>query len=478
MNNAEQRPRFVAVVLAAGQGTRMKSARPKVLHEVAGRALVGWAIDTALAAGAERVVTVVGHGREAVERYLRSRYEADKVVTQVQPEQRGTGHAVRCALPALADWKESVTILYGDCPLIPAHALDALHRARHRHPLGLLVATLDQPTGYGRVLRDRDGCVVGIREEKDASEAEKDVREVNPGVYSIDLGFLRRALDDLSSDNAAGELYLTDLAAIAAKGDGVADVAWPMDDLRGINDRSELADADARMQERLITEHARRGATFRCPASTWVGADVTLAEDVTIESHVVLRGRTQVGRGTRIDVGCVLDDVEVGVNAWLKPYTVAHASRVGEDAQVGPFAHLRPRSNLGPETRIGNFVETKNTQLGRGSKANHLAYLGDGVIGEQVNVGAGTIFCNYDGVQKHTTVIEDEAFVGSDTQLVAPVTIGKGAYVATGTTVTHDVPDDALAVGRARQSNKEGYASRLRARMKAAKQASQSKEDD
>ena len=468
---------FAAVVLAAGQGTRMKSAAPKVLHEVAGRPLVGWSIDTALDAGAARVVVVVGHGREHVEAYVTARYGNRDVVTALQAEQRGTGHAVGCALPALMDWEGAVTIVYGDCPLIPTAALATLNRARGTKPLALLTAELEDPTGYGRILRGK-GQVVGICEQKDASEEIRRIREVNPGVYSIEAGFLRRSLSGLSSENAAGEFYLTDLVEGAAGEAGVADVAWSMADLVGINDRWQLAAAETRMQERLAAEHAKRGVTFRSPATTWIGADVDLEQDVTIESHVVLRGKTRVAAGSRVDVGSVLDDVEVAPGAWVKPYTVAGQSKIGEQAQVGPFSHLRPGSTLGPETRVGNFVETKNTRLDRGAKASHLAYLGDGVVGERANIACGTIFCNYDGVQKHTTVVEEDAFVGSDTQLVAPVTIGRGAYVATGTTVTRDVPADALAVGRARQTNKEGYASRLRARMQAAKKADDARKDD
>ena len=466
---------FAAVVLAAGQGTRMKSQTPKVLHEVAGRPLVGWSIDTALDAGAEKVVVVVGHGREKVEAYVNARYAGRPVVTAVQAEQRGTGDAVRCALPALADWGGAVLIGYGDCPLIPPTALEALRQARGDRALALLVASLDEPTGYGRILRS-DGRVVGICEEKDASREIRAINEVNPGVYLIEGGFLRDALAGLSSDNAAGELYLTDLVATAAKESGVSDVSWSIEDLVGINDRWELVRAETRMQSRLSQTHARRGVTIRRPETTWIGADVELAADVTIEGQVVLRGHTRIETGAHVDVGCVLENVVVASNARVKPYTVAADSRIGQRAQVGPFSHLRPHSELGNDTRVGNFVETKKTRLDDGAKASHLAYLGDGVVGKRANIACGTIFCNYDGVQKHTTVVEDDAFVGSDVQLVAPVTIGRGAYVATGTTVTRDVPADALAVGRTRQTNKEGYASRLRARMQAAKDAKSGKD--
>ncbi len=461
------RDELVAIVLAAGQGTRMKSDRPKVLHEVAGRPMVAFAVEAAIRAGAKEVVVVVGHGREDVEAALGERFSSG-VRIAVQAEQRGTGHAVRCAMPALEGWDGRVVILYGDCPLVPAQAIEALHAASRLSggPLAMLTAELDDPTGYGRILRDGGGRVVAIREHRDCTGEERRIREVNPGIYAVDAAFLRGALDRLGSDNAQGELYLTDVVAMAAEEGAVASVPWDMAVLRGVNDRWELAEADRGMRERILRAHAREGVTLRAPWATFIDADVRIEPDAVIEPGVVLRGRSVIGAGARVDVGCVLDNVTVAAGAWLKPYTVATDSAVGERAQTGPFSHLRPATDLGPDTRVGNFVETKKTRMGRGSKANHLAYLGDGQIGEDVNVGAGTIFCNYDGYQKHTTVLEDGAFVGSDSQIVAPVTIGKGAYVGTGTTVTRDVPADALAISRVKQVNKEGYASRLRARLK------------
>jgi bifunctional UDP-N-acetylglucosamine pyrophosphorylase/glucosamine-1-phosphate N-acetyltransferase len=460
---------FVAVVLAAGQGTRMKSDLPKVLHPVAGRPMVCWPIAAARAAGAEEVVVVVGHGRDAVMKAIEAR--DPKVRAAVQEEQKGTGHAVQCALPALDGYEGTVVIVYGDVPLLPATAIEALVAARGGSKLALVTAKIDDPAGYGRILRDAEGRVVGIREHRDCAPEELAIDEMNPGIYAIDAAFLREGLSRLSADNDQGELYLTDLVAMAAEDGGVGDVLWDIADLNGINDRWQLAQADDAMRLRILEVLARSGVTIRDPRTTWVGGDCEVGHDATLEPGVVLRGTTVVGERSLIDVGCVLTDVKVAADAWLKPYTVAAESEIGEGAQTGPFSHLRPESRLGPETRIGNFVEMKKTKMGRGSKANHLAYLGDGIIGEGVNVGAGTIFCNYDGVQKHTTTLEDGAFIGSDSQLVAPVTVGEGAYVATGTTVTRDVPADALAVGRAKQQNKEGYASRLRARMKAAKAA-------
>jgi len=465
----EVREPFTAIVLAAGLGKRMRSARPKVLHPVCGIPLAAWPIRAARDAGATDVVAVTGHARTDVEAAFTARF-GDGVRFAHQPEQRGTGHAVACAMDVLPDATGTVVVLYGDCPLIPGAAIARLVGARGSAPLSLLVGTLDDPAGYGRILRDPEtGAVQGIREDRDCAADERAIREVNPGLYAVDAGFLRDALANLSTDNAQGELYLTDVVAMAAARGGAVGVPWTMDDLRGVNDRWELARAEAALRDRLLAAHARAGVTVRDPGSTFVEADVTLAPDVALEPGVVLRGTTAVGAGARIDVGCVLENVAVAEGAWLKPYTVASESRVGPAAQTGPFAHLRPATELGPDTRVGNFVETKKTRMGAGSKANHLAYLGDGVLGEGVNVGAGTIFCNYDGVRKHTTVLEDGAFIGSDSQIVAPVTVGRNAYVATGTTVTRDVPEDALAIGRTRQDNKAGYAARLRARFAAEK---------
>jgi bifunctional UDP-N-acetylglucosamine pyrophosphorylase/glucosamine-1-phosphate N-acetyltransferase len=464
----------------------MKSALPKVLHPLCGRELVAWPVHAALEAGAARVVVVVGHGREAVAGALAARFPthtaARRLTTAVQEKQLGTGDAVRSALPALADVADEdyVVVLCGDTPLLRHEAIGALLDAALRDAGGgaqskcaMLTGEVDDPTGYGRIVRDARGRIVAIREHKDATPEERAIREMNPGVYAVEKGFLVRAIAALDTKNAQGELYLTDVVARAAQEDpaGVAAQAWPMEDLHGVNDRHDLAQAEALLRARINRALGQSGVTLRDPRSTYVDADVVLAADVTLEANVVLRGHTQIGAGARIDVGCVLEDVVVAPGARLKPYTVATESVIGERAQVGPFSHLRPRSTLGPDAHVGNFVETKATSLGARSKANHLAYLGDGVIGEDVNVGAGTIFCNYDGFQKHTTRLLDGAFIGSDSQLVAPVTVGRGAYVATGTTVTKDVPDDALAISRPKQENKLSYASRLRATMKAKKEA-------
>jgi bifunctional UDP-N-acetylglucosamine pyrophosphorylase/glucosamine-1-phosphate N-acetyltransferase len=325
----------------------------------------------------------------------------------------------------------------------------------------------------GRILRDERGHVVAVREQRDASETERAIDEVNPGMYAVETEFLRQALASLSPDNDQGELYLTDIIALAAERAPVASYEADAATLGGINDRAQLAEAETAMHERIATAWRHAGATIR--SSARIDADVRIDADACIEHGVVLRGASHIQAGARIDVGCVLNDVVVEVGAHLKPYSVCTDSRIGPDAQVGPLAHLRPGTELGRDAKIGNFVETKKVRLGVGAKANHLSYLGDGEVGDGANIGAGTIFCNYDGFQKHRTVIGAGAFIGSDSQLVAPVTIGEGAYVATGTTVTRDVPANGLAIARTRQENKEGYASRLRGRLKAAKAAKAAK---
>ncbi len=456
-----------AIVLAAGEGTRMKSNLPKVLHQIAGRALVTWVVEAALDAGASSCVVVVGHGRDDVEGELTARFQK-RVSFAVQPDQRGTGDAVRCAVQAHPTLSGRVVILYGDCPLIPSDLLCELveRSAKDGAELGLVTATLDDPRAYGRIVRDRAGAVQRIVEARDCSPEEQGIREVNPGLYAVEASFLREALSGLEPDNAQGQLYLTDVVELAAKRARVVDVPGDMTDLTGVNDKRDLAIAASTRRRRIAEELAASGVSIVDLDSVYVDAECEVEPGAMLGADVHLRGRCIVRAGARVDVGCVLTDVVVERDANVLPYTVATDSTIGEGAQVGPFSHLRPQSHLGPRSKVGNFSETKKTNLGAGSKVNHLSYVGDGEIGEQVNIGAGTIFCNYDGEAKHKTVLEDEVFIGSDSQLIAPVTVKKGAYVASGTTVTRDVPEGALAISRPKQDNKEGYASRLRARLR------------
>jgi bifunctional UDP-N-acetylglucosamine pyrophosphorylase / glucosamine-1-phosphate N-acetyltransferase len=449
---------LAAIVLAAGKGTRMRSSRAKVLHQVLGRPLVAYPVELSRVMGADPVVAVLGHQREAVEAALLARFGVGAVTVVEQSEQRGTGHAVRLAMPALRGFSGIVLILYGDVPLLRRETLQELVGTARRYGcLAMVTTTPPDPSGYGRVVRDQRSHVIGVVEEKDATPEERAVAEVNAGIYAAPAAFLRTATANLVARNAQREYYLTDIVARAARDIGVSSVDADHRDVAGINDRQQLAEAEGMLRTR-INRAWMAHVTFRDPAAAVVEPDVELGVDVEIGCNVSLRGRTRVGHGARIDDGVVLTDVEVGAGAQIKPYTIATESVIGANAIIGPFAHLRPGTRLGPEVHVGNFVEMKKTEVGRGSKANHLSYLGDATIGEKVNVGAGTITCNYNGYEKQRTVIEDQAFIGSDTQLIAPVRVGKRAVIAAGTTVTRDVPAGALAISRSPQLDKPGYA--------------------
>lgn len=462
--------RFWGIVLAAGKGTRMKSDLPKVLHQVAGKAILYYPVKALLDSGAEGVVVVIGHGGAEVQAYLKAQFD-ERVLTALQAEQKGTGHAVQCGLSAVPKQTESVFILYGDMPLVEQSCIEALlnRDQTKNYSLSLLSTTTDEPFGYGRMIRSADGSIIEVREERDCSAEEAQINEINPGIYYASHTFLSNALSQIKNDNAQGELLLTDMVNLAAKENGVRDVMWPIEDLHGVNTRFDLAQCEQQKRKRINKAHMLNGVTLLAPQQCYIDSDVSIDSDVTIGPAVVLRGKTRIAKGCIIDAGCVLDSVTLGEGVVLKPYTVASNSELKAQAQAGPFTHLRPGSELDHDARVGNFVEMKKSRLGKGSKASHLSYLGDCVVGQGANIGAGTICCNYDGFNKHQTLIEDGAFIGSDSQLVAPVTVGKNAYVATGTTVTLNVPEDALAIGRSKQQNKEGYAKRLRTHLKAQK---------
>ncbi len=460
------------VVLAAGKGTRMRSSSAKVVHEVAGRPLLHYVLDAARGAGAARIIVVVGHDAEAVsgaaEAWRAEREENARVTLAfaVQAEQRGTGHAAAQAVPHLSGTCNAVLLLCGDTPLLRPESLAQLcagAEAQAEAQVALLTARTDAPGAYGRIIR-REGQVAAIREAKDATPQELALTEVNPGVYVFERGFLERTLPELGSHNAQGEVYLTDLVERAA---AVWDLPVPFLETLGVNDQADLAEAQAVLYARRARGLAQSGVRVADLNRLQVGPDVTVAAGAALAVDVTLAGRTRVAAGAQIGQGCVLHAVEVAEDARLLPYCVASEARIGPRAQVGPFVQLRPKATLEADTKVGNFSEIKAARLGAGAKVNHLSYVGDADVGERVNLGAGTIVCNYDGMQKWPTVIEADVFVGSDCQLVAPLRIGAGAYVATGTTVTVNVPAGALAVGRARQSNKDGYATRLRKRLAA-----------
>jgi bifunctional UDP-N-acetylglucosamine pyrophosphorylase/glucosamine-1-phosphate N-acetyltransferase len=388
-------------------------------------------------------------------------------------EQLGTGHAVQQAMPLLAGWKGPVLIQYGDAPVLRGQTLAALvsAQAASDSPLAIITANFVDPTGYGRILRDAGGRVLRVVEQKDCTPAERAIIEGNAGIYAVDAEFLGKGVSSLDTKNAQKELYLTDLVEQAARAHSVPTVVADEGEIQGVNDRVQLAEVDRVLRRRLCEEHMRAGVTLRAPEATFIDRGVKIGKDTVISSGVELRGRTTIGAGCVIEAGCVFTHAELGDGVHAKPYTVITESKVGARAQLGPFAHLRPGSELAEDVHVGNFVETKKARLGKGSKANHLAYLGDAVIGEKCNVGAGTITCNYDGFNKDLTILEDGVFIGSDTQLVAPVRVGKDAIVAAGTTVTRDVPAGALALTRVEQVNKEGAAARFREKAKKRKDA-------
>jgi bifunctional UDP-N-acetylglucosamine pyrophosphorylase/glucosamine-1-phosphate N-acetyltransferase len=455
---------LAAIVLAAGKGTRMRSARAKVLHELLGRPLVAYPVGLARELGASPVVAVLGHQLEAVEEALAARFGAGGVAVVEQAEQRGTGHAVRLAMPTLEGFDGVVLVLYGDCPLLRRQTLQELvGTARRYRCLAIVTTTAADPTGYGRVVRDSRGHVTNVVEEKDATPEERALTEINAGIYAAPAAFLRTATAGLATKNAQGEYYLTDIVAAAARSIGVTTVDADARDVAGVNDRVQLAEAEATLRAR-INHHWMTHATLRDPASIVIEPDVAIDVDAEIGRNVALRGRTRVGHGARIEDGSILVDTEVGAHAHVQPYTLAQEAVIGAGAVVGPFARVRPGTEVGPDAHVGNFVELKKTVLGRGSKANHLTYLGDAVVGEKVNIGAGTITCNYNGYEKRQTVIDDGAFIGSDSQLVAPVRVGRRAVIAAGATITEDVPDGALAIGRIPTTHKAGYADAVAAR--------------
>ncbi|TAK16511.1 MAG: UDP-N-acetylglucosamine diphosphorylase/glucosamine-1-phosphate N-acetyltransferase [Acidobacteria bacterium] len=446
------------VVLAAGKSTRMKSARPKVLHDLSGRMLIEHVLHSAAALEPETMTLVVGHAADDVRAALAGWPSLQFVV---QAPQLGTGHALLQAESVLKDKKGVVLLLYGDVPLLSTSTLQRLletHRGK-KAAATILTTEMPDPYGYGRIVRDAKGNISRIVEERDASAQEHKIREINSGIYAFNLSGLFDALHNLANDNAQGEYYLTDLVAAfyQAKKKVESLLLDSPDELRGINSRVELAEMTAIVRARKNRALMIGGVTLEDPSSAYIDEDVTVGADTTIGPNVRLQGKTSVGERCRIEAGSRLAHVTVGNGVTILDHCVITEAVIGDEAKIGPFAHVRPASVVGPSAHVGNFVELKKTTLGKGSKANHLAYLGDAKIGDGVNVGAGTITCNYDGVNKHVTTIEDGAFIGSDTQLIAPVTIGRGAYVGTGTTVREDVPAGALAVSAGKQRNIEGW---------------------
>ncbi|MEH6940694.1 bifunctional UDP-N-acetylglucosamine diphosphorylase/glucosamine-1-phosphate N-acetyltransferase GlmU [Bacillus sp. JJ722] len=448
-----------AIVLAAGQGTRMKSKLYKVLHSVCGKPMVQHVLDQVSALNVKETVTIVGHGAEKVQAQL-----GDKCSFALQSEQLGTAHAVMQA-EALLQGKQGTTfVICGDTPLIKAETMEALikqHEAQGAKA-SVLTAYLEDPTGYGRIIRNKDGFVEKIVEHKDATEAEKQVTEINTGTYCFDNQALFDALKKVSNDNVQGEYYLPDVIEIL-KSEGETVTAYQTDDFEetlGVNDRIALAEAEKVMRKRINIEHMRNGVTLIDPEQTYIEADVTIGPDTIIYPGTTIKSGTAIGSDCEIGPNTEIAECEIGDFTVIRQ-SVAHNSSIGSHVNIGPFAHIRPQSQIADEVKIGNFVEIKKSIFGNGSKASHLSYIGDAEVGSNVNVGCGSITVNYDGKNKFLTKIGDDVFVGCNSNLVAPVSIGDGAYIAAGSTITEDVPGESLAIARARQVNKEDYVNKL-----------------
>ena len=451
------------IVLAAGEGTRMKSTTPKVLHALGGRTMLGHVLHAAEALEPEHLLVVVGHAREQVTAWLTGQ-PTSTARAVVQETQDGTGHAVRVALDTIAHVEGTVVVVPGDAPLLTAATLQQLLDTHEQAGAAttLLTAVVADPTGYGRIVRDEAG-VQRIVEQKDADAATLQITEVGTSVYAFAAGHLRDALARLTTDNAQGEQYLTDVIGLHREAGlpVVATIAPDADETRGVNDRAQLADLARVLRDRIVLQHLKNGVAVLDPQTTWIDADVQIAADVTVKPNTQLHGRTTIATGAVIGPDTTLTDTQVDAGATIRRSEVVGAV-IGEGASVGPFSYVRPGTVLGAHGKIGGFVETKNAQIGADSKVPHLAYVGDVTIGEGSNIGAGTIVANYDGRDKHATVVGSGVRVGSNNTLVAPVEIGDGAYTAAGSTITEDVPEGALGVGRAQQCNIEGWVARKR----------------
>lgn len=446
---------FTSVILAAGMGTRMKSKMPKVLHKVCGKPLSKWVIDASEAAGADNVCAVVGHKAETVKEVL-----GDVCEFALQAEQKGTGHAVMQAIDVIKNSKGEVVILNGDTPLITAETINKAieYHKNNGNQATVITAILDDATGYGRIVRDNDGSVLKIVEQKDASKEEKKINEVNSGMYVFDAQSLVYALDKITPNNAQGEYYLTDtLEILLSAGKKIGGYAISdNDEIRGINDRVQLNEAEKIMQKRINEYHMRNGVTMRNPESVYIedgveiGNDTEICQNVTIKSGTKIGSDCVIGSGSMLDRAVIHDGVDVLSSVILE-------SEVDEGTHVGPFAYIRPNCHVGKEVKVGDFVELKNSNIDDGTKISHLTYIGDSDVGKRVNFGCGTVTCNYDGKKKYRTTIGDDCFVGCNTNFVSPINVGDGVYIAAGSTITEDIPENSLSIARARQVNKEGW---------------------
>ncbi|MEI6113433.1 MAG: bifunctional UDP-N-acetylglucosamine diphosphorylase/glucosamine-1-phosphate N-acetyltransferase GlmU [Burkholderiales bacterium] len=445
------------VILAAGLGKRMQSNKPKVMHTIAGRPMLAHVLDSACALNPDEIVVVVGHGAELVQKAFNG---TPNIGFALQQPQLGTGHAVLQTVPLLKeDGKDDVTlVLYGDVPLVQPETLRALLAARGKG-IAVLTEILDDPTGYGRIVRDADGKVCAIVEHKDATEAQRAIREVNTGIIAAPTTALKAWLNRLTSNNAQGEYYLTDIIGMAVADGLGAEVAHPGApyETLGVNSRAQQAELERLWQGELARRQLETGTTLADPARFDLRGKLTCGQDVFIDVGCVFEGEVTLGDRVQVGAHCVIRNAVIGADTIINPFCHIDGATAGDDGRIGPFARLRPGTVLSDRNHVGNFVEIKNSNMGPDSKANHLSYVGDADIGARVNIGAGTITCNYDGVNKFRTVIEDDVFVGSDTQLVAPVRVGRGATLGAGTTLTQDAPPDALTLSRARQVTIKGW---------------------
>jgi len=452
-----------AIILAAGQGTRMKSKLYKVLHPVLGKPMVQHVLEQVSEVGLEDIVTVVGFGSDKVKEHL-----GDRTKFVLQEEQLGTGHAVIQAEELMKDKKGTTIVVCGDTPLITKETFQQLfdHHENEGSKATILTAKAPNPFGYGRVIRNAQNEVERIVEHKDATQEELVVDEINTGTYCFDNEALFEALKEVSNDNAQGEYYLPDVIEILKnKSEKVsAFLSSNFDETLGVNDRVALAQAEKTMKLRINEQHMRNGVSIIDPENTYIQPDVVIEPDVVIYPGTIISGKSIIHEHAIIGPNSEVSNCEVGAHTVIKQ-SVATDSKIGERVNIGPFAHIRPDANIGDEAKVGNFVEIKKAELGKGSKVSHLSYIGDAKVGSNVNIGCGTITVNYDGKNKYLTTIEDDSFIGCNSNLIAPVTIGKGSYVAAGSTITKNVPEDSLSVARARQTNKEGYASRLKKRL-------------
>lgn len=444
-----------AIILAAGKGTRMKSKKYKVLHEVAGKSMIEHVLNSVKQSGVNHIVTIVGHGAESVKETL-----GEQSLYSFQEEQLGTAHAVKTTQEHLADKEGTTLVVCGDTPLITSKTLQSLidHHEGTNSQVTVLSASTSQPHGYGRIVRDSNHLLQRIVEEKDASETEREINEISSGIFAFDNQVLFDKLAQVKNDNAQGEYYLPDVLSLILEDGGKAEIYHTddFDEIMGVNDRVMLSEAEKAFQKRINDFHMRNGVTILDPNSTYIGPDVEIGMDTTIEPGVRIGGHTTIGEDVLIGQYSEINNSTIHSNANIKQ-SIINDSIVGEKTKVGPFAQLRPGSNLGADVKVGNFVEVKKASLKDGAKVSHLSYIGDAEIGERTNIGCGSITVNYDGVNKFKTIVGKDAFIGCNTNLIAPVTVGDHTLIAAGSTITDDIPEDSLALARARQVNKEGY---------------------